>query len=46
MAAGLLIADKAFDADKRARDHFIPAPTREQFMAGSANLRRVYKVEA
>jgi Transposase DDE domain len=24
MAAGLLIADKAFDADKRVRDHFIP----------------------
>jgi len=25
---------------------FIPPPTREQLMAGSANLRRVYKVEA
>jgi hypothetical protein len=24
---------------------FIPPPTREQLMAGSANLRRVYKVE-
>ena len=25
---------------------FIPPPTREQLMAGAANLRRVYKVEA
>jgi len=25
---------------------FIQPPTREQLMAGSANLRRVYKVEA
>ena len=25
---------------------FIPPPTREQLMAGSAKLRRVYKVEA
>jgi hypothetical protein len=25
---------------------FIPPPTREQMMAGSANLRRVYKVDA
>ena len=25
---------------------FIPPPTREQLMAGSANPRRVYKVEA
>jgi hypothetical protein len=25
---------------------FIPPPTREKLMAGSANLRRVYKVEA
>jgi hypothetical protein len=24
---------------------FIPPPTREQLMAGSANLRRVYKIE-
>ena len=24
---------------------FIPPPTREQLMAGSANVRRVYKVE-
>ena len=24
---------------------FIPLPTREQLMAGSANLRRVYKIE-
>ena len=24
---------------------FIPPPTREQLMAGSTNLRRVYKVE-
>ena len=29
-----------------ATDPFIPPPTREQLMAGSANLRRVYKVEA
>jgi hypothetical protein len=25
---------------------FIPPPTREQLMAGSANPRRVYKIEA
>ena len=25
---------------------FIPPPTREQLMAGSANARRVYKIEA
>ena len=25
---------------------FIPPPSREQLMAGSANLRRVYKIEA
>ena len=25
---------------------FIPPPTRDQLIAGSANLRRVYKVEA
>lgn len=30
----------------RAIRAFIPPPTREQLMAGSANLRRVYKVEA
>jgi hypothetical protein len=29
-----------------ATDAFIPPPTREQLMAGSANPRRVYKVEA
>jgi hypothetical protein len=29
-----------------ATDPFIPPPTREQLMAGSANLRRVYKFEA
>ena len=29
-----------------ARRDFIPPPTREQLMAGSANLRRVYKIEA
>jgi hypothetical protein len=29
-----------------ATDPFITSPTREQLMAGSANLRRVYKVEA
>ena len=29
-----------------ATDPFIPPPTREQLMAGSANLRRVYKIEA
>jgi len=29
----------------RADRPFIPPPTREQLMAGSANLRRVYKVE-
>ena len=27
-------------------DPSVPPPTREQLMAGSANLRRVYKVEA
>ena len=30
----------------RAIRAFIPPPTREQLMAGSANLRRVYKIEA
>jgi hypothetical protein len=30
----------------RAIPAFIPPPTREQLMAGSAKLRRVYKVEA
>jgi len=30
----------------RAIPAFVPPPTREQLMAGSANLRRVYKVEA
>ena len=29
-----------------ATDPFIPPPTREQLMAGSANPRRVYKIEA
>jgi hypothetical protein len=29
-----------------APDPFIPPPTREQLMAGSANARRVYKIEA
>ena len=29
-----------------ANQPFIPPPTREQLMAGSANVRRVYKVEA
>jgi hypothetical protein len=29
-----------------ATEPFIPPPTREQLMVGSANLRRVYKVEA
>jgi hypothetical protein len=29
----------------RATGSFIPPPTREQLMAGSANPRRVYKVE-
>jgi hypothetical protein len=29
-----------------APDPFIPPPTREQLMAGSANPRRVYKIEA
>ena len=29
-----------------ATDLFIPPPTREQLMAGSANLRRFYKIEA
>ena len=29
-----------------ANHPFIPPPTREQLMAGSANVRRVYKVEA
>jgi hypothetical protein len=29
-----------------ATDPFIPPPTREQLMAGSANFRCVYKVEA
>jgi hypothetical protein len=29
-----------------ASDPFIPPPTREQLMAGSANPRRVYKIEA
>ena len=29
-----------------AIDPFIPPPTREQLMAGSANPRRVYKIEA
>ena len=29
-----------------AGSHFIRPPTREQLMAGSANLRRVYKIEA
>jgi len=28
-----------------ATDPFIPPPTREQLMAGSANARRVYKIE-
>ena len=28
-----------------ATDPFIPPPTREQLMAGSANPRRVYKIE-
>jgi hypothetical protein len=36
-------------ASKKAASYavrpFIPSPTREQLMAGSANLRRVYKVE-
>ena len=32
-------------ASRAIRD-FIPPPTRDQLMAGSANLRRVYKVEA
>lgn len=27
-------------------DPFIPPPTREKLMAGSANLRRVYKIDA
>jgi len=30
----------------RATHGFIPPPTCEQLMAGSNNLRRVYKVEA
>ena len=29
-----------------ATGDFIPPPTREQLMAGSANLRRVYNIEA
>ena len=29
-----------------ATDPFIPPPTRDQLMAGSANPRRVYKIEA
>jgi hypothetical protein len=29
----------------RVTRSFIPPPTREQLMAGSANLRRVYKIE-
>ena len=29
-----------------ATDPFITPPTREQLMAGSASLRRVYKIEA
>jgi hypothetical protein len=29
-----------------ATEPFISPPTREQLMAGSANLRRVYKIEA
>jgi hypothetical protein len=32
--------------EKVSRKPFIPPPTREQLMAGSANLRRVYKIEA
>jgi hypothetical protein len=31
---------------RRAIRPFIPPPTRAQLMAGSANLRRVYKFEA
>jgi hypothetical protein len=37
------IASKTVTSDKVRP--FIPPPTREQLMAGSANLRRVYKVE-
>jgi hypothetical protein len=32
--------------ERTNRNPFIPPPSREQLMAGSANLRRVYKVEA
>jgi hypothetical protein len=37
--------EKAAAKEKTIRSTFIPPPTREQLMAGSANLRRVYKVE-
>ena len=36
----------ASTAASRSARGFIPLPAREQLMAGSANLRRVYKVEA
>ena len=43
-AGGPATASAVVSSD--ATDPFIPPPTREQLMAGSANARRVYKIEA
>ena len=42
-AGGTATASAVVSADATAP--FIPPPTREQLMAGSANPRRVYKIE-
>ena len=37
--------EKPSAGEKTRRNPFIPPPTRKQLMAGSASLRRVYKIE-